>query len=63
MFFIAHIMLMNKYLLNEVMNDYENGPAFHSSQGTDQAPELSKQNVNYVTFLSVFMLCGLAFNI
>ena len=28
MFFIVHIILMNKYLLNEVMDDYESGPDF-----------------------------------
>lgn len=28
MFFIEHIILINKYLLNEVMDDYESGPAF-----------------------------------
>ena len=48
-FFISYVKLMSKYVLNEVMNNYENGPGFLSTQSTVETPELPKQNVNYVS--------------
>lgn len=53
MLFIPYVMLMSKYVLNEVMNNFENNPAFLSTQGTDETPELPKQNVNYVCHLLI----------
>ena len=35
------------------MNNFENSPAFLSTQGTDETPELPKQNVNYVCHLLI----------